>query len=150
MLLRDLDGILVDTVLEPPFSLLNNNIIAAHLPLAHATIICKRPVLEAITPLPLPTRSILVLVPELDCDFIVGKGEELFPQDVMLLFLPFAGQELDNGCGAGEELVAIAPDAVRRVGFDDFYRIPCCSSIRWRVEKDGSTHTVCSRRLGPS
>jgi hypothetical protein len=81
MLLRDINSIDIDSILEPALFRQDLNIIPAHLPLSHATILCKRPVLEAITPLPLHAiMFVLVLIPELDCDLVVRESEQLLAQ----------------------------------------------------------------------
>jgi len=81
MLLRDIDNIDIDSILEPALFGRDLNIVPAHLPLPHPTILCKRPVLEAITTLPLHfIMAVLVLIPELDSDFVVLESEQLFAQ----------------------------------------------------------------------
>jgi hypothetical protein len=46
---------------------------------------------------------ILILVPELDCDFVVCEREELLAKPVALLLLPLLGQKiLDCGCAREE------------------------------------------------
>ena len=89
MLLRDVDSIDIHSILEPALFGRNINIITTHLPFAHTTIICESPVLQTITPLPLhPIVLILVLIPELHRNLVVGKGEQFFAQTIRLLLLP--------------------------------------------------------------
>lgn len=52
------------------------------------------------------------------------EGEELFAEAVVELFLPFGGEEGDDGVGAGEEVRAVAPDAIRRIGFGNVGWVP--------------------------
>jgi hypothetical protein len=56
--------------------------------------------------------SILVLVKELDSNLVVGECKELFPQAIVVLLLPFLGQEINNGIVATEEVGSISPDRV--------------------------------------
>jgi len=46
---------------------------------------------------------ILILIPELDGDLVVGESEQLFAKTVALLLLPLLGQEILNGSCAREE-----------------------------------------------
>jgi len=81
MLLLDINSIDINSILKPALSSLDLNIIPTHLPFPHPAILSKRPVLEAITPLPLhPIVFVLVLIPELDSDFIVHESEQLLAQ----------------------------------------------------------------------
>lgn len=78
MLLRNIDSIDIDAILEPALFGRDLNIISAHLPLSHPTILCKRPILQAITTLPLHSvMAVLVLIPELDSDLVVLESEQL-------------------------------------------------------------------------
>ena len=81
MLLRDINSIDIDPILEPALFGRDLNIIPAHLPLPHPAILRKRPVLEAITTLPLHfIMAVLVLIPELDSDLVVPESEQLLAQ----------------------------------------------------------------------
>ena len=76
MLLRDIDSIDIDSILEPALFGRDLNIVPAHLPLPHSTILCKSPILQAITTLPLHSvMAVLVLIPELDSDLVVLESE---------------------------------------------------------------------------
>jgi len=105
--------------------LLDLNIVTTHLSLAHLPILCKRPILETITPLPLhPIMRILILVPELDRDLILREREQLLAKSVVLLFLPFLGQKVFDCGGPGKEGVAVSPDAVGGVCLSDGFWVP--------------------------
>lgn len=81
MLFRNIDSIDVDSILEPALLGRDLNIIPAHLPLSHPTILRERPVLETITTLPLHSiMAVLILIPELDCDLVVLEREQLLAQ----------------------------------------------------------------------
>lgn len=83
MLLRDLDSIDIHSILEPALFDRDLNIITAHLPLAHAAIFRESPVFEAITTLPLHSIvAVLILIPELHCNLVVRKSEQLFAQTI--------------------------------------------------------------------
>lgn len=62
---------------------------------------------------------VLVFVPELHGDLVIGERKQLFAKLVIVFFLPFLGEELDDLVGALDELVAVSPDGVGRVGFGD-------------------------------
>lgn len=89
MLLRDVHSVHINTILEPPPFFGNLEVVTTHLPLSHPAILSKRPVLEAITSLPLHLIvRVLVLVPELNSDLVILESEQLFAELVVLLFLP--------------------------------------------------------------
>lgn len=64
MLLLNVDFIHIHTIFEPPLLVWNFDVIAAHLPLAHTTVFCKSPVLEAVRSPPL-SSGIVPFIPEL-------------------------------------------------------------------------------------
>ena len=79
----------IDTILEPPLSFADLEIIATHLPFPHAAVLSKRPIFQAITALPLHLIvRVLILIPELHGDLVVLEGEQLFAELVILLLLP--------------------------------------------------------------
>lgn len=83
MLLRDINSIDINSVLEPTLLDGDLNIVPAHLPLAHAAIFRESPVFEAITTLPLHSIvAVLILIPELHCNLVVRKSEQLFAQTI--------------------------------------------------------------------
>lgn len=110
MLFRDLNGIDVHPVLKPPLVLVDLDIISTHLPLPHAPILCERPVFEPVTSLPLHRIvAVLILVPELDGNLIVGPGEKLLAKAIIFLLFPLPGEEIDDIVSAGKKPIAIAP-----------------------------------------
>jgi hypothetical protein len=93
------------------------NIIPTHLPFSHLSILGKRPVLEAVTTLPLHAiMCILELVPELHGDLVVRKSEKLLAKAIAFLLLPLFCEKLFNAGGSDNERRPISPDAVRCVG----------------------------------
>jgi len=130
MLLADLNQVHIHAVLEPSLRVRELDIIATHLPLPHPPVLRKRPVLKTITTLPLHAIvGILILVPELDCDLVVGESEQLLAKLVALLLLPLLGQEVDDLDVALEEGAAIAPNTVVSIGFGADYRVLCVPQI---------------------
>lgn len=120
MLLPNLHSININPVPKPPPLLPNLNIIPTHLPFPHPPILSKSPVLKPIAALPLhPIVGILVLVPELDGNFVVRESEKFLAQAVGFFFFPLRGKEGDYGVCALEEVGAVAPDGVGGVGFGD-------------------------------
>ena len=57
-------------------------------------------------------------------DPVALLGKQLFPQPVLLLLLPFLGQEFLDGGAAAEEGAAVAPDGGGRVGLGHFGGVP--------------------------
>jgi hypothetical protein len=148
MLFRDVHGIDIHAILEPALLLRKFDIISTHLPLAHATIICERPVFEAIASLPFHSIVlVLVLIPELDSYLVVREREQLFTQAIGFLLLPFGGQEVDNGLSTDDELVTVTPDGVVCVRFGDGCWVPwhCLVRIGLYGLQDGMPHWVFQR-----
>jgi hypothetical protein len=121
MLLRNLNSVNINARLEPPLLLGDENIIAAHHPLTHTTILRKGPVLEPITPLPLQTVvCVAKLIPELHCNLVVMESKELFAEHIVNFAGPFILKEGDYFRGAVDKVVAITPNAIVCVGFGYF------------------------------
>jgi hypothetical protein len=114
VLLRNLNSIHINPIDKPPLLHPNLDIIPAHLPLPHQAIVGVRPVLEPVGPPPLPL-VVAPLVPELHGDLVVREGEQLLPEAVAVLALPFRREELDDLFAPAQEGGAVAPDAVGRV-----------------------------------
>lgn len=102
-----------------------DDVVGAHLSLPHLVRVpVKGPVLQTVRPLPLhAVVPVLVLVPELDGDLVVGEGEQLLAKTVVGLLFPLLGEELDDLLGPHEELVPVAPDRVGRVAVGDLSRV---------------------------
>lgn len=67
--------------------------------------------------------SILIFIPELHRDLIVGESEELFAKHVIMLLVPFPLQEINYCLSPGKEPLSVAPDAVFSVRFGDKFWI---------------------------
>src|SRR5262245_4493045 len=88
----------------------------------HEAAVVELPVLVAVGPEPV-TRVIVPLVREAHGDPVPLAGPELLDETVVELLRPLPRQELLNRLASGQELRAVAPDAVRRVGQRDALRI---------------------------
>jgi len=130
MRLRDVHRIYIfDILSEPSLTLLQHHIVPAHLPLPHGAILGKRPVLEPVAAFPLhAVTGILVLVPKLHGDLVVGECEQLLAQAIVLLLGPLCRQKCNDLLAALDEVVTVAPDAVGRVGQADLFGVPVCAS----------------------
>ena len=67
--------------------------------------------------------GILIFVPELDCDLVLGPSEEFFTEAVVLLLLPFLGEEVDDLFSSVDEPVSVAPDTVLGISQRYFGRV---------------------------
>lgn len=107
------------------------DIVSAHVSFSHLpSFTIESPILQTITPLPLhAVILVLIFIPELHSDFVVGKGEKLLAETIRLLLLPLLGQELDDLFSAAEEVIAVAPNAVGRVPIGDLFRVTCVPHI---------------------
>lgn len=117
MLLANGHRIHIHAVPEPPLTVGNRHVVAAHLPLPHPPVRRKRPVLQAVAAVPRlhSTNVYIVLIPKLHGNAVVRKGKEFLAQPVAVLAGPLALEKLDDGLVALEKGVAVAPDAVLRV-----------------------------------
>lgn len=117
----------------PPLPIPSNpkhHVIPRHHPLPHLTLTVKCPIFQTIAPLPLhPVLCILIFVPELHGDAVIGEGEQLFAETVGMLLFPLFGQKFDYGVGACEEGSTIAPDAVGGVSCCYLGGVSMCSQL---------------------
>lgn len=65
MLLRNVNSVDINSIFEKPLMIGNFEIVAAHLPLAHTSVLSKGPVLKTVTSPPL-TIGVMEFVPELN------------------------------------------------------------------------------------
>lgn len=108
-----------------PTRLADLDIITAHLSLAHLAVFRKRPIFEAVTPLPRHSiMRVLVLIPELDRNLIFGECEQLLSKAVTLLLLPFLRQETLDCGSSRKKRGAVSPNAIRGIRLGDSFRIP--------------------------
>lgn len=161
MFLGDRRVLDIHSVDEPsPFSVTSgaeHNVIPRHLALAHLPRgVVKGPVFETVASFPFHAIArVLVFVPELDGDAVVGEGEKFLAKTVGFLFLPLCGQESYDRVGAFDEGVAVTPDRVRRIRCGDANRIPdemevksdlsishdmACVQIRYRRDSTTCRH----------
>ncbi len=59
---------------------------------------------------------VLILVPELDGNFVVLEREQLFAELVIILLLPLPGQKLFNFGSSVEKPPSVTPNRVGRIG----------------------------------
>src|SRR5215467_4996399 len=106
----------------------NWEIVDARDPASHEPLIIELPVLVAIRAEPV-TRVVVPLVGKTNSDPVALMSPELLDQPVVELLGPFARQKLLDGLAPSEELCAVAPDAVRRVGHGHSLRVPCVPGV---------------------
>lgn len=75
---------------------------------------------DPVAPFPLHSiRRILILIPKLYGDFVVGEGKEFLAEEVASLFDPFLLKEFNDGGVPGKEVVPVAPNGVGGIGGKD-------------------------------
>src|SRR5580693_1965078 len=82
---------------------------------SHQAVLVELPVLVPIAAKPMPA-VVVPLVSESDRDTVAGECPQLLDQAIVELAVPFAYQEGLDGLAAAEELRAVAPAAVGRIG----------------------------------
>jgi hypothetical protein len=112
----NLHRVYVDAFLEPSLGLADLDVVTTHLTLAHLAILGKSPIFETVASRPLACIGVLELIPKLHGNLVIAKGEQFFAETIFLLYRPFASQEVDDGFRSAEEVVSVAPDAIRGVG----------------------------------
>src|SRR5581483_11528612 len=106
------------SLVDAPLVLLDAVVVDARVAPAHVAALVELPVLVAVAPPPAAVAvSRLVLEP--DRDAVVGEAPQLLLQPVVELPGPLAAEEVDDRFAAPEELVAVAPLGVDRVGKRD-------------------------------
>lgn len=103
------------------------------------------PILKTITPLPLHSvMCVLVFIPELYCNLVVVKCEQLLPKLVALLLFPLLGQELDDGLGARQEAISVPPRRLPRISLGHALWIPRPSQLGYIAYLNPGRSTACS------
>src|SRR3954469_5971391 len=111
---------------EAAIGLGDHDIVDAGLAPAHQPGLVEFPLLVAIGAVP----SAILIMPfilEANGDAVVGEGPEVLDQAIVVLLLPFAGEEFGDRRAALEKLAAVTPDAVFGIGqrhLDGVTRIP--------------------------
>ena len=103
---------------------LDCDVVCRHIPLCHDAISIEGPVFIPIGAIPLPS-IIMELILEVHRDGVVVEGEQILPQAVPLLHLPFLGEKFDDGISALEEVVSVAPNTVLRVALGNLLWVLC-------------------------
>src|SRR6185295_4148028 len=94
----------------------------------HEPALVEFPVLVAIGAEPV-VRIVVPLVREAHGDAVAAEGPELLDEAVVELFRPFAREERRDLGPPAQELRAIAPHTVFRVGERDLFRIPAVPAV---------------------
>src|SRR4029077_10384752 len=93
----------------------DRKVVDARQPPRHEAARVEFPVFVAVGAVPL-TAVVVALVRKPDADPILSEGPDLLDEAVIESPRPRALQELHDRLASGEELGAVAPDAVRAVG----------------------------------
>src|SRR5712691_213695 len=112
-------GVIVRAAAERPvilaLALLDRKIVDAGDAQAHQAVLVELPVLVAVAAEP-ASAVVVPLVGKAHCDPIVAEGPDLLDQAVVELAAPFTRQERFDLRASLQELRAVAPAAVGRIG----------------------------------
>src|SRR5258708_8408505 len=106
----------------------DGQVVDARVAAPHEPVAFELPVFVAVRAEPV-TAVVVPLVREANGDAIAAHRPELLDEAVVQLSSPFAPQELHDLLTAGDELGAIAPHAVHRVGKRHAFRITAVPSL---------------------
>src|SRR6267378_490024 len=106
----------------------DGEIIDAGQPQPHQAILGEFPVLVAVRSVPIP-RVIVPLIGEADCNPMSAEGPKLLDQPVVQLLVPLARKKRDDLRPPVDELRAVPPAGVRRIGQGDLLRIAGIPSV---------------------
>src|SRR3977135_2450496 len=104
------------------FALPDHKIIDARDAQAHQAMLVKFPVLVTVAAEPV-AAVVMPFVSEAHRDAVVVKGPEFLDQAIVELAVPLARQERLDGVASLQELGAVPPETVDRVGLRDTRRI---------------------------
>src|SRR6478752_4717300 len=107
---------------KPPVLLCNRHVVDRGLAPPHQAVLVELPLLVAVGAVPL-AAGIVPFVLEAHSDAVFIKRPEVLDQAVVVLLLPFAGEERDDGFAPLKNLGAIAPAAVLGIGQRDAHRV---------------------------
>src|SRR5882757_6105589 len=105
-----------------PFVLLNGQIVDAGDPPSHQALFVELPILVAIATKPV-ARIVVPFICKAHGYAVVAKCPDLLDQSILQLANPLAYEERLNSLAAANELGAVAPDAIHRIGKRYFGRI---------------------------
>src|SRR5215213_5091648 len=100
---------------DASLALVDGIVVDAGVPTAHVALFVELPMLVAVAAPPL-AAGVVRLVLESHRDPVIGEAPQLLAQLIVELALPLPSQEVHDRLTALEELVAIAPLGVLRVG----------------------------------
>src|SRR6266436_5987184 len=129
----------------PPVGLADRQIVDARDPPPHEAARIELPVLVPVGAEPL-AAVVAPLVGEPDRDPVLVKRPQLLDEPVLQLAGPLPGEELDDRVPAGEELGAVAPDAVQRVAGRDLRGIAAVPRVLGEPDLPGRAVAVVGRQ----
>src|SRR5258705_2735198 len=129
----------------PPVGLADRQIVDARDPPPHEAAGIELPVLVPVGAEPL-AAVVAPLVGEPDRDPVLVKRPQLLDEPVLQLAGPLPGEELDDRVPAGEELGAVAPDAVHRVAGRDLRGIAAVPRVLGEPDLPGRAVAVVGRQ----
>src|ERR1051326_278187 len=89
---------------------------------SHQTMLVELPILVAVGAEPV-AGVVVPLVAKAHGDAVLAECPQFFDEPVVKLLGPFAGQELKDSLSSDQELGAVSPDRIQRVGERDSLRI---------------------------
>ena len=98
-----------------PLAFLDRKVVDAGNAPAHEAVLVKFPILVAVTAKPV-AAVVMAFVGEAHGDTVVAECPDFLDQAVVELAAPFARQKCFDGGATLDELRAIAPATIRRVG----------------------------------
>ena len=122
----------VGTAAERPVELalgfFDGEIVDAGVAVVHDAVFVELPVFVSVGAVPV-AGVVVALVGEADGDAGSVEGPELFDEAIVELAAPFSGEEFDDLFAAVDELGAVSPFAVYRVGEGNLFGIAGVPSV---------------------
>src|SRR6476659_11379431 len=102
-------------------AIFDRQVVDAGDPTSHQAPFVELPIFVAITTKPV-ARIVVPFICKAHGYPVVAKRPDLFDQSIVQLTLPFACEKCLDGLAATDELGAVAPSAIQRIGKRDFAR----------------------------
>jgi hypothetical protein len=99
----------------------------------HQTVVVEFPQFVAVAAVPL-VIGVMPFVLETHADAVPAESPETLAQNVIQFAAPLGGEEFDDLVAVGDELFAVAPQRVFRVGEADVVRIARVPRILCRLD----------------
>src|SRR6266702_3415981 len=103
---------------KPAIFLRDRDVVDRRFSALHQPVLVELPLLVAVGAIPL-AAGVVPFVLEAHRDAVAVEAPEILDQAILLLLLPFAGEERDDGLAALKDFRAIAPAAVLGIGERD-------------------------------